>query len=626
MYLEPFDFDRSRPYVVHWGGQFRLNGLEPSYFVTLNLVPCGDLATALYTDWKATPEAVRDSHTVDLPVEMLSYVELSSIWHQGRCSGMAALAHRRFRLDLAFSPTLMQSNEVGPRGFTIPREFYTLGNFGFNTPLTRIRAAGGSAEVLFHPIALMQGLYGGSSEMWKLLASGMVNDPDVGAYSEADTRVEGRTLRLKMNKRLSRSDDWRRVSAFHAFPDARRIAAGLFQSSQHMRQSKSRGYIWADVPALPALTVDCRGIPLPPVGSIRPFLVLALDGVYFDSPYDYVILDGHGKRAIRKKWTRIHRKKGIRPGRPSRYLGDEMEILSGGFRSNRQLTTPQLHRIHVGIGALRIPDPDVPEEEIIVTAPPRNDNPQDPVLMVPIATTGPGISDDEGNPEAKVAGTMAEPLVAPAPVSGAHYQDLVEVTTSLAEVAKRLNTGITFITLAKSPKFKVGAGIVGELPTNEGFSLLTKFAWMRRDPDVVRRVLVAELVHEGCHYYVLDCEKKGEKIAIGVLTRKPDCGAIDDAELGIILMASVRTRGVWQALDGSHYRVTKLLHAPVASVADRIARAITRDSASQHTQKAPPNSGPTASASRDPGLDTPTSGSQRIQPPPMSEQPNESQQ
>jgi hypothetical protein len=623
MYLQAFDFDDPRPHVVHWCSRFRLQGAEPSYHAALSLVPCPDLTDALFSDWVPTPEQVRDAKPVSLPVELLSAVELSSVWHQGRLAGMVPYACRRFRFDPAAHPaSLMPADETTNGNYTIPLSDYPLGKFGLDTPLTRIATLGGGQEALFHPIALIKALHGGSSMCWNMLASRVVDHPEIGAFDRSQSKLEGDTLTLALNPELSVRHDWYRAAAWYAFPQALRMATQLFANLQNLGEGKPRGYMWVDVPELPELIIDCRGIPLPSRNGRGQFLVLAIDGMYCKMPFQRVALLGHGPRKV-KAILDPDKPRVPRPGRPGRYIKDDMEVLSsGGLKSKKKMTGPRAHKIKVDIGAIRVADPGLPEKEITVPPPATPTPPERADPTVPVGTTGPGISDESGQAETRIAGDLNNPVFDPAG-GECHYEDLINVVKSLTTVAGELEAELSYVALPGSAEYKLGNGMVGEFPTDEGRGMLTKFAWLMDEPEVIRRVLIAEVLYQGSYYYVLDCEKKTEKIAIGVLCRKQDGDVLSERELQLIMRASVRTRGVWQALNGDRYQVTKLLHSPQGSVAERIVKAI-KAMAQEPQVPGRRSSGTDPSESPAPGSDTQPSGIQENRPPTTPARPPES--
>ncbi len=613
MYIEALNVDKYNNYVVTWGARFWRTGVIPSYYVDLTLVPCDDLVGALAGRWRPTLRDVRGAQLRRVPIELLAQIELSSIWHRGVYLGLTPMEKRTFHLDPAVRPaTLMMANENVNGRFTIPDFVYALGSLGLNTPLTRIATPNAPQELILPPIPALQGFYAGSSSMWTLLASGLVDHGSEGAFSDATTAMDGPTLNLGLNKKLSRKDDWVRAASFYQFPEYRQAAANLFLNCPHEIEQKGPNYIWADIPALPNLAVTVRGVPLPLREGMNPFLGLVVDRVSYKLPFDQVVVLGQGK-------PKINAIKGdVVTGQPKatrrrRYVKDDMEILvPGGLKSNKQRTAPRMHRVVVAVGVDRISDPNLGEKDVVIGVVDKaQDKPQPTTPEIPVAIAGPGIPDNvNGMPEANIAGDPG--ATSPeTPERERSYQDLGNVIEALASTTLKLGAELSYFAVESGGQFKIAGGIVGEYPIRETKTTLTRFAWVLFNPDVPRRVLVAEIRYHDRHYYVLDSEKHQEQIAIGVLYQRDTYAQISDDDLLAVLTASIRTRGVWQALNGREYRVERLLHYPEKSVARRLERVILRGDAETGVPPLPPQTASGLWGLRAPRAGTPPSGSPR---------------
>ncbi len=602
MYIEQLDVDEHTPHIVTWASRFRRMGTEPAYHVDLSLVPCDDLVGALDGLWRPSAKAVSHAKVVAVPVELLALVELGTVWLQGRYLGLMQLPQRKFKLDSdIYTPSSVMSDARIGGNYLISPSAYALGAAGLNTPLTAIPATGDHTMVLFHPVALMQALCGGSSALWAMLSSGAVDHPEQGAYVQATATVEATTLTFELQKSLSVRDDWVRAATWHAYPESRQVAGQLFRDVHTLRAGKPAGYIWVDVPALKDLTITARGIPLPAPDHAQRFLVLNIDAVSYALPYDRVILHGHGT-------PNIHEIKGeVRNGIPAknrrrRYVAEDIKILKpGGLKSGRQQTAPRLHRITFDVGAVRAPYLSVPDKTVHVLprSPPPKRN-----FEIPEGMIGPGIQDDEaGTPNARIAGAPAS-VTPDTPANESSVEDLVNVMNAVITVAGELKADLNFLTMQDSTRFKLAQGIVGEFPTNEGQSPLTRFAWLRRSPEIIRVVLVAELYYRGRYCYVFDCEKRMEQIAIGILHHRNGHRQLSETDLNRILKAAIRTKAVWQLLNGKDYVVHKLLHAPAGTIAARIARVMRLADAPPEPPAAPQGSGQPSSQTRAPEDDT----------------------
>lgn len=584
MYIESLDIDKDTPYVVIWASRFGISGTEPTYHIDLVLVACDDLVGAIAGSWRPTDAAVACARVVAVPVELLAQVELGSIWFQGRFLGLAPFDSLDLRIDPARNPATAVASDArnDDLSFVIPRRVYALGSPGLRTTLTSISDVDGRRLALFHPVPLLQGLYGGSGPLYALLSSGVIDHFDQGVFSPAATSVEGKTLKLELRKGLSAKDDWVRAATWHAYPAALKSAAAIFKLIPQEREGKPSGYAWVDVPRIPDLRIKARGIPLPGTedGQQR-FLVLGIDQVSYSLPYDTVIINGRGKaRSYEIKGALINAPT-ARTLHRQRHIADDMRILKpGGPKTAEQTTGPRMQRIVLDVGAKLAPDPSAPETIIPVTTLPL---PGDPALE---GMVGPGIPvGARGAPNLRLAGSFF--LSANDDGSESSVQDLAHVIDAVVKVAQDIGARLSFLTLTGVTNYRLGQGVVGEFPCDEGYSPLTRFAWLRRLPRVPRRVLVAELEYEKRFFYILDSEKRSEQIAIGILNKRENHDRLSGEGLGALLKAAVRLRAVWHGLNGKGYRVQKLLHAPTDSIGTRLTRVMLDPDHSRVSSPAP---------------------------------------
>ena len=249
-----------------------------------------------------------------------------------------------------------------------------------------------------------------------------------------------------------------------------------------------------------------------------------------------------------------------------RHLADDMRILKpGGPKAAQQKTGPRTHRITLDVGAELVPDPTVPEKIIPVSISPPTKGPGLEGIV------GPGIPDGgQGAPNLRLAGSFK--LSDNETESESSVQDLMLVIDAVTKVAQNVGARVNFLTLMDTANYQLGKGVIGEFPCDEGYSPLTRFAWLRHLPQLMRRVLVAELEYDKKFFYILDSEKRSEQIAIGVLHKRESYERLHIDGLGSLLRAAVRLRAVWQGLDGKEYRVQKLLHVPAGSLTTRLTR------------------------------------------------------
>ena len=612
MFIELLNVHRSAPYVVTWVSQFKRTGVTPAYHADVVLVPCDDLVGARAGRWRPRRHAVAQAVVKSVPVDLLAQIELTSIWCRGRYAGLMPLDKRTFKLDPLNHPaTLMLAKERDGDRYTIPEFLYAIGTHGLDTPLTRI-AASSTEDLLLHPLAGLQAFYAGSSPMWTLLASGMVDHESLGAFSALKTKLDGALLNLDLNKDLSRRDDWVRAASFCLFPGYRRAAANLFLNCGTKIDKKLPNHIWVDIPVLPKLSITVRGIPLPTREGVSPFLGLVVDKVAYKLPCDQVVVVGQGTPKIKEVNGEVTT--GVpKPTRRQRFLREDMEILSpGGLKSNKVSTTPRLHRVELAVGAERVPDLNLPEKEVVIVP---EQTVQDPVApsepQVPVAIAGPGIPDNaNGKSDARIAG---DPAASPpsSPIRVAHYKSLAGVVTAICTTTKTLGAHLAFLALDGAAQFKLGEAVIGEFPTDIEKGPVSRFAWIYSKPDVPRRVLVAEIIYNDRYYYVLDCETHNEQVAIGFLHQRGSYAQLGATDLRDALLATICTRGVWRALNGKDYRVRKLLHYPEDSVAARLERLIRTADAAPVTPPTPPDKPAGLLGLRVPRGGRPPSGSPR---------------
>jgi hypothetical protein len=612
MVIQPLNIDKSNTYVVTWVSKFQRTGVAPGYHADVVLVPCHDLIGARAGHWRPTRYAVKHAIVRTVPVDLLAQIELGSMWFRGIYGGLMPLEKRTFKLDPAAHPaTLMLANEKNDGKYTIPEFVYAIGAHGLDTPLTRI-AASSNEDLLLHPLTALQAFYGGSSPMWKLLASGVVDHDSMGAFNSGKTLQEGTLLNLDLNCDLSRRDDWVRAASFYLFPHYKRAAANLFLNCGTHVGKKLPKYIWVDIPALPELSITVRGVPLPTDEGVNPFLGLIVDKVSYRLPCDQVVVVGQGTPKI-KESTGVVTTGLPRKTRRARFLREEMEIESpGGLKSTKVSTAPRLHRVELLVGAERVPDLNLPEKEVFSVPDsevPPSQPPVDP--QVPVAIAGPGIRDDlNGKPDARIAGDSTNS----APSSRDRKADckgLAGVISALEATSEVLGAQLGFLALDGGTRFRLGDGIIGEFPTDIEKGPVTRFAWVEFKPDKPRRVLVAELIYNDRHYYVLDCEASSNQVAIGFLYQRGTYAPLAATDVRDLLLAAMCTRGVWEALNGPEYRVRKLLHFPKDSVASRLERLIRKADAVPATPPTPPDKPAGLLGLRVPRVDRPTSGSPR---------------
>ena len=612
MLIQQLNVGKSNTYVVTWVSKFHRTGVAPGYHADVVLVPCHDLIGARAGRWRPARHAVNHAVVRTVPVELLAQIELGSMWYRGLYGGLMPLEKRTFRLDPAVHPaTLMLANEKINDKFTIPEFVYAIGGHGLDTPLTRI-AASSTDELLLHPLTGLQAFYGGSSPMWKLLTSGVVDHDSMGAFIAGKTQQEGSLLNLDLNPGLSRKDDWARAASFHMFPEYRRAAANLFLNCNSWIGKKLPKYIWVDIPALPELSITVRGIPLPRNGGVNPFLGLIVDRVSYKLPCDQVVVVGQGKPKITESPGVVTT--GLpKATRRARFLREEMEIESpGGLKSTRVATAPRLHRVELLVGAERVPDLNLPEKEVF-TAPDTEAPPAQPPVdpQIPVAIAGPGIRDDaNGRPDARIAG---DPTKTPTTSQErkADCSGLADVVTALKVTTEVLEGQLDFLALDSGTRFRLGDGLIGEFPTDIERGPVTKFAWVGPNSDLPRRVLVAELLYKDRYYYVLDCEANNNQVAIGFLHQRGTYAPLEAMDLRDLLLASMCTHGVWETLNGPEYRVRKLLHYPKDSVAIRLEKLIRKADSLATVPLTPPDKPAGLLGLRDPRGGKPTSGSLR---------------
>ena len=70
------------------------------------------------------------------------------------------------------------------------------------------------------------------------------------------------------------------------------------------------------------------------------------------------------------------------------------------------------------------------------------------------------------------------------------------VIDAVTKVAQNVGARVNFLTLMDTANYQLGKGVIGEFPCDEGYSPLTRFAWLRHLPQLMRRVLVAELEYD----------------------------------------------------------------------------------------------------------------------------------
>lgn len=550
MYFEQLDFGSPAFWLLHWAARLRLG--QSSYEVELLFVQLDSPETALNDGWPRRLEGRRRSAWV--PISCLAYMHLGTVWQCGRKVGAVPLTAYGFNSEeIRHASVELADVQAADGGFLLPKARHPLGGSGLNVALTSVVANG--LRLLIHPVAMLQGFFGGSGALYELLFSGAVSHPAEGAVRLPGTCREGEALVLEPHADLTRCD-WVRAACWALSDESMRLAANVSTGLWEPPDGVLPGYPAVPIPP-EQFTAEVEGIPLS-TGSKPTVLVLRVRSVTVELPITRIVVPtDRGPRATKPAGSRG-------AGSSGRSVIRVLEIAA---RSERGSKAMEVRAHSAPILSANVPLVLEPRDEIGVAPKPNRQNPKarldGEVESTRVSGTVQGVA------VARDASTVLARIKPPAEKAERSLDELTRVRKALRNLAPD----------ADQIKFRLGgrhdhltpAGTLFELPERSEHSL-PPFAYLRRRPQVKRRFLCAEVVVGGLHWYVLDSEKRGESLALAVVSR--DGVRLDDSEIEQLVRRACLLNGVWTRLDGDGLSVRRINHSSPEGLAKALRRAI----------------------------------------------------